>query len=134
MATRKKKKSKKTMKKKVEKVRRARKATKAKGRKGKARKGGKKKARASASVKAIAAKVTGKVVHYYDRIGVAIVELERPLRLGDRVLFKRGTHELMQDVRSMQFDHAPITEAKKGQVVGVKVDQEVDRGAVVVPA
>lgn len=70
----------------------------------------------------------GKVVHYYDRIGVAVVALASPVRTGERVLFRRGAKEFIQKVSSMQIDHRPIQIASKGQSVGMKVDQPVDRG------
>lgn len=79
-------------------------------------------------------KALGKVVHYYDRIGVAIVELKAPLRLGDMVTIKRGTLDLLQSVTSLQIEHTPVASAKKGDVVGMKVSQEVHEGALVLPA
>ena len=79
-------------------------------------------------------KITGRIVHYYDRIGVAIVELVGPLRLGEMVRIKRGDKEWMQSVTSLQIDHTPVAEARRGAVVGMKVTQEVPEGAVVMPA
>lgn len=74
----------------------------------------------------------GKVVHYYDKIGVAILELTAPLTVGELVTFQRGDRELFtQPVSSMQINHAPVERAKKGAVVGVKVVQFVDRGTMV---
>jgi hypothetical protein len=94
----------------------------------------KKKAMKPAKKKATKASSLGKVVHYYDRIGVAIVELARPLSVGDRVLFKRGVQELTQKITSMQIEHAMVPSAKKGDVVGVQVQKEVQKGAIVTPA
>lgn len=79
-------------------------------------------------------KAIGKVTHYYDRIGVAIVELKAPLRLGDMVHIKRGDRDLLQSVTSLQIDHTPVASAKCGDVIGMKVSQEVHQGAVVTPA
>lgn len=76
----------------------------------------------------------GKVVHYYDHIGVAIVDLASPLRVGETVKLKRGDSELLQRVDSMQIEHQPVTQAKKGDVIGMKVDYEVREGTLVVPA
>ncbi|MEK7137663.1 MAG: hypothetical protein AAB853_05265 [Patescibacteria group bacterium] len=73
----------------------------------------------------------GKVTHYYDRIGVGIIELKAPLSIGDHVTFRRGDHEFSQKVSSIQIDHAQVPKAKKGDVIGVKVKKEVKDGAVV---
>ncbi|MBI1813075.1 hypothetical protein HY285_04630 [Candidatus Peregrinibacteria bacterium] len=91
----------------------------------------KKKTVTSASKK-VTEKLLGKVVHYYDKIGVAIVDLNAPLKLGDTVLLKKGEHVLTQRVSSMQMEHQPIAKAKKGDVIGLKVKKEVQEGAVVV--
>ena len=97
-----------------------------------------KKARASkrAATRAIATakeKSLGKVVHYYDRIGVAIVDLKFPMSVGDFVKLKRGDEEVLQRVDSMQINHAQVAAAKKGDVVGIKVTQPVHEGAMVLP-
>ena len=78
--------------------------------------------------------ILGRVVHYYDKISVAIVELARPLKVGDAVTFKRGEQEHTQMVGSLQIEHVQITKAKKGDVVGLKVTQEVVDGSLVTPA
>lgn len=75
----------------------------------------------------------GKVVHYYDRIGVAIVNLARELRVGDKITFKRGDRSFMQKITSMQISHHPVEEAGAGQVVGMKVDQVAPEGTILLP-
>lgn len=77
-------------------------------------------------------KAIGTVIHFYDKLGVAIVELTGKLSVGDTVTFKRGDSEFTQTVDSMQVDHEGVEKAKKGDVVGMKVDQEVKEGATVV--
>jgi len=73
----------------------------------------------------------GKVVHYYDKVGVAIVELSEKLAVGDTVKLKRGEDEFEQEVTSMQLEHESVESAKKGDAVGIKVDQKTKEGAVV---
>lgn len=75
----------------------------------------------------------GRVVHYYDRISVAILELNAPLSLGDMVRFQRGDLSMMQQVDSLQIDHTAVDKAKKGAVVGMKVQQRVESGTMVFP-
>ena len=72
----------------------------------------------------------GEITHYYDKIKVAILELTTDLNVGDKIKFVRGGEDLFeQDVESMQVEHEKIKSAKKGDVVGLKVDQEVKDGA-----
>lgn len=72
----------------------------------------------------------GKVTHYYDKIGVIVVELSGDLSVGDRIKFARGGEDLFeQEVASMQIEHEEIKTAKSGQTVGLKVEQEVKEGA-----
>ena len=75
--------------------------------------------------------MVGKVVHYYDRIGVAIVELTGTVMVGDILIFRRGQREFIQPVSSMQINHAMVDRAGKGKVVGIKVIQVADPGTVV---
>ncbi len=72
----------------------------------------------------------GKVTHYYDKIQVAILELESDLSNGDRIKFVRGGEELFeQTVSSIQIEHQHVETAKKGDVIGLKVDMPVKEGA-----
>lgn len=70
----------------------------------------------------------GEVVHYYNRIGVAVVRLDGDLALGDQVHFLGHTTDFLQEVRSMQIEHQPIERASAGTEVAVKVDRRVRRG------
>lgn len=65
----------------------------------------------------------GKVIHYYDKIGVAIVRLSKKLGVGDKIKFVKGNTIFEQTVGSMQVEHASLTEAKPGSEVGIKVDR-----------
>ncbi len=72
----------------------------------------------------------GKVTHYYDKIGVAIVELGSTLSVGDKIKFSRGGEDMFeQTVNSIQIEHEQKDSAGKGDVVGLKVDSEVKEGA-----
>lgn len=70
----------------------------------------------------------GKVTHYYDKIGVAVVELSNMLKVGDEVKIEGHGKEFKQKVTSMQIEHEKISEAKKGETVGLKVDELVKEG------
>jgi putative protease len=70
----------------------------------------------------------GEVTHYYNKIGVAIVKFFKTLPVGTRVRFHGATTDFEQTISSMQFDHKEISEAKKNQEVGIKVNSKVREG------
>lgn len=75
-------------------------------------------------------KKIGTVTHYYGNIGVAIVALTGKLSKGDKVKFEGGNKtEFEQTVESMQIEHKEIESAKKGDIVGMKVDEKIGEGA-----
>lgn len=74
----------------------------------------------------------GKVVHYYDKLAVAIVDLESGgLKVGQEVLFKRGDEEFRQKISSLQVDHQNVEDVKTGDSFGLKVDQPTKPGTLV---
>ena len=73
-------------------------------------------------------KEAGKVTHYYTNLGVAIVEVSAPLKKGEEVRIKGHTTDFTQEIKSMQIDRKDIEEAKKGDVIGLKVDEHVREG------
>ena len=73
----------------------------------------------------------GKITHYYGKIGVAIVEVLAPIKIGDTIKISGHDREFTQVVTSMQIEHEPIKEAKKGDLIGLKVDQPVKEKDVV---
>jgi putative protease len=73
-------------------------------------------------------KKIGTVTHYYNNIGVAVLELSGKLSVGDRVKFVSGKNEFEQTVESMQIEHENIKSAKKGDMIGLKVDEKVNEG------
>jgi putative protease len=71
----------------------------------------------------MAEKPVGKVTHYYTHLGVAVVELEDELKIGDVIHIKGHTSDFTQTVDSMQIEHQPIEVAKPGQAIGLKVKE-----------
>ncbi len=68
----------------------------------------------------------GRVVEYYDRVGVAGVQIEEgSLSIGDIVHIRGHTTDLEQVVESMELEHKPIQKAEPGQMVGIKVRDRV---------
>jgi len=73
-------------------------------------------------------KLIGKVIHYYDKIGVAIIELVGTLKVGDKISFVKGDEEVEQTISSMQIERETVESAKKGQVIGIKADSIIKEG------
>jgi len=69
----------------------------------------------------------GKITHYYNKIGVAVVELTGTLKIGDRISIE-GKSNFEQVVNSMQIEKKDVSEATAGQAIGLKVDQPVKEG------
>lgn len=77
-------------------------------------------------------KQIGKVTHFYDKLGVAIVDLDSgSLKVGDSVKFKHGDEEFTQTVESLQIEHASVDSVKKGDSFGLKVSQPAKPGTLV---
>ena len=75
-----------------------------------------------------------KVIHYYDKIGVVIVKLQKVLKVGDKIKFMKGENTFEETIESMQVEHKAISEAKKGQEIGIKVNQPTKEGTLVYKA
>ncbi len=71
----------------------------------------------------------GKVTHYFNKIGVAVVKAEKgELAVGDTIHFKHGERDFEQQIVSMQVDKEPVEKIKKGEEAGMKVDEPVKEG------
>ena len=73
-------------------------------------------------------KEIGKVTHCYGNLSVGIIELTDALKLGETIHIKGHTSDFTQNVESMQVEHANVSEAKSGDVIGIKVTQKVHVG------
>lgn len=67
----------------------------------------------------------GKVTHYFDRIGVAVLQLTGIVRVGDDLHFHGHSTDFTQKVDSLQIEHQTVPEGKPGQDVALKVAQKV---------
>ena len=68
----------------------------------------------------------GRIIHYYPRINVGIVELtDGEINLGDVIHIEGKQTNLVQPVDSLQLDHQNISHADKGRRVGIKLQDRV---------
>ena len=71
----------------------------------------------------------GHVSHYFGKIHVAAIELTSGgLSVGETVHIKGHTSDFTQTIDSMQIDNAEVTQAKKGQSIGVRVTEHAREG------
>jgi len=73
----------------------------------------------------IEGKLIGKITHYFGNINVAVIKLSDKLKVGDTIRIVGGETDFNQEVTSLEAEHQKIKEAKKGESVGLKVDQKV---------
>ena len=66
----------------------------------------------------------GKIIHWYDKINVAVIKLNKSLKIGDNVKIKHGDQEFEEIITSMEFDHKSIKSGKKNQEIAVKLSQK----------
>ncbi len=77
----------------------------------------------------MAEKKIGFISNYFSKISVAAVEItDGTLSVGDRLHFLGHTTDFECTINSMQVEHKPITAAKKGDSVGLKVSERVREG------
>ena len=71
----------------------------------------------------------GFISNYFSKISVAAIEMtEGTVSVGDTLHFLGHTTDIESTIHSMQIEHKFVTEAKKGDGVGVKVPEKVREG------
>ncbi|MFA5742456.1 MAG: hypothetical protein WCX77_01570 [Candidatus Paceibacterota bacterium] len=71
----------------------------------------------------------GKILHYFDKISVAVVELDGELIVGDVIRIIGGVEtDFKQAVESMELEHEKISKAKKGQAIGMELKGKAREG------
>jgi translation elongation factor EF-1alpha len=76
-------------------------------------------------------KAVGKVSDFFAHVVVAGVDMTGTLKVGDKIHIKGHTTDIEMDLTSMQIENKNVTQAKKGQSVGIKVAERVRPGDVV---
>jgi selenocysteine-specific translation elongation factor len=73
-------------------------------------------------------KLIGKVTHYFSKISVAGIQLSGTLKVGDKISIEGATTNFEENIDSMQIDNKPVTEAKAGDMIGIKVKDKTRTG------
>ena len=95
------------------------------------RKPKKRSSKKTSSRKTSGPKPIGLVTHFYGNLNVAIVKFKIGVAVGSRLRFKGATTDFVETIKSMQYDHKPLTVAKKGKEIGIKVKDKVREGDLV---
>jgi len=71
----------------------------------------------------------GEITHFFPHVKAAVIKLKKgTLAIGDTLYVKGHTTDFEQKIKSLQVNHKSITEASKGQEVGLKVRGKVRHG------
>jgi len=69
--------------------------------------------------------LVGTVTHYYGHIGVAGIEVTKPLEVGDTIHLHGATTDFTQPVESIQIDHDAVERVEPGAQIGLLVKDRV---------
>ncbi|VAW16459.1 hypothetical protein MNBD_BACTEROID05-986 [hydrothermal vent metagenome] len=73
--------------------------------------------------------LVGVITHYFSRIEVVVIKIVvGNIKIGDEILIKGKTSQLIQKVDSLQIESVDVKAAKKGQLAGLKVQKKVSVG------
>lgn len=70
----------------------------------------------------------GKIGHYFSKIGVAVIDLTKELKVGDRISIEGRGKTVEQVVDSMEIEHEKVSVAGGGKSIGMKVAEPVKEG------
>ena len=73
-------------------------------------------------------KEVGKVSDFFAHPVVAGIDMNGSVKVGDKIHIKGHTTDIEMDVASMQINNQNVSEAKKGDSVGIKVPERVRPG------
>lgn len=69
--------------------------------------------------------LVGTVTHYYGHIGVAGIEVTKPLEVGDTIHVHGATTDFIQPVESIQIEHDAVEKVEPGAQIGLLVKDRV---------
>lgn len=73
--------------------------------------------------------LVGQVEHYFPHVKAAAFVVEKgPIRIGDTLRFQGHTTKFKEKVRSLQVNRKPITVARSGDEIGLRVKKRVRQG------
>lgn len=76
----------------------------------------------------MAEKEIGEISNFFEHVSAAAIKLSAALKVGDKIKIKGGDTEFEQTVDSMQINRKDVKSAKKGDEIGILVNDKVRRG------
>lgn len=73
----------------------------------------------------------GQITHYYNRLGVAVLELSDELKVGDMVHIVGHTTDFSQRVESMEIEHRQVQSVGPAVEAALKVVERVRQGDII---
>ena len=74
-------------------------------------------------------KWVGQVTHYYTHLGVAVLDLNDNLKVGDHIhIVHNYRRDFSQEVQSMEVNHRKVPEVGPHANVAIEVDEPVRQG------
>jgi len=74
-------------------------------------------------------KKIGKITHFFGKINVGVLELDKELKVGDKIhVVGGGDRDFVQEITSIQVEHENIDKASAGDAVGIKLDEDAKAG------
>lgn len=67
----------------------------------------------------------GRITHYYNHLGVAVLTITGGLKLGDKIHIYGHSTDFIQRVTSMEIEHRTVLWVKPGDNVAIKVIEPV---------
>ncbi len=71
----------------------------------------------------------GVITHYFSAIQVVVLKMTGGVRVGDTIRIKGGSENFVQKIGSLQIESIDVKTARKGQLVGLKVNKKVKVGS-----
>ena len=73
--------------------------------------------------------VLGEVTHFFDRIQVCVIKITQgQIKKGDQIVMAGKNGKFLQKVLSLQIESKDVAVGRRGQLVGLKVDNPVKPG------
>lgn len=76
-------------------------------------------------------KPIGRVQNYFQKIGIAVINLTDTININDKILIEGKTTSFVQPVFSMEIEKRQISTARANQTIGLKVNKRVRKGDIV---
>lgn len=70
----------------------------------------------------------GEVTHYFGKISVAVLKIDKGIKIGENLHFVGKHTDFSQEINSLQIEHQAVTEAEAGSDVAMKVKDRVRPG------